>query len=398
MKRITIFLVIVTGLILFNNKSSAKSGSQVEGGVYFYSSLAPYGNWIQIDGGTTVWQPANIRNDWQPYRDGHWIWTDDGWYWDSYEPFGYITYHYGRWYYDNYYGWIWVPDNQWAPAWVEWRYDDDYIGWSPLPPYAGFSIGIGIRFTTNYYSPYNRWQFVKYRYICDPFVYKYYVSSNNVYKFFGRTRYRTNYGYSNGRVINRGIDIDYVRKRSGQNIRERLIERVNDPGQLRNQNGRNSERVRSYFLDRDKITRENVDQRKIRRMDKRTSLDISRMGIDERRTIVNRSEVRNESRPTNRGNAFNNRTGQLNRRSTNDNQVRSNTRENQVRRGRNINPNYNRERSLQKSWNERPVIRQERKVQKQEINRGNRQIERRNTNRNNSRNKNDNKDKNGRGR
>jgi len=27
-----------------------------------------------------------------------------------------------------------MPDDVWGPAWVEWRYDDEYIGWAPLRP------------------------------------------------------------------------------------------------------------------------------------------------------------------------------------------------------------------------------------------------------------------------
>jgi len=124
---------------------------------YFYTELSPYGTWVEIDYGVVVWRPTVMRMGWAPYRMGSWVWTYDGWYWDSYESFGYITYHYGRWYYDDYYGWLWYPDYEWAPAWVEWRYDNDYIGWAPLHPYASFSINLGIFFTTTYNTPYNHW-------------------------------------------------------------------------------------------------------------------------------------------------------------------------------------------------------------------------------------------------
>ena len=29
---------------------------------------------------------------------------------------------------------MWVPGDDWAPAWVSWRQNDDYLGWAPLPP------------------------------------------------------------------------------------------------------------------------------------------------------------------------------------------------------------------------------------------------------------------------
>lgn len=395
MRRMIIFLVMISAILFADNKIIAKTNADIGGGVYFYSSLAPYGSWINISGGVTVWRPAHITREWQPYRDGYWIWTNDGWYWESYEPFGYITYHYGRWYNDDYYGWIWVPDNQWAPAWVEWRYDNDYIGWAPLPPYAGFSVNFGINFSLNYYTPYNYWHFVRYRHFCDPYAYKYYIPSRDVYRFYNRTRYRTNYGYSNGRVVNRGVNIDLVRRRSGQNIRERTIERVNDPRLLRNQNGRNSDRVRSYYVERDRLSRENVDGRRIERSDRRSSLDISRMGIDNRNngSIERRRDTRDEI-------ILNNREAQFYKRQMIERNARSNAREREIRKERNSNFEKNRDRgrSFERKRNENPVYRQERKTQKPEYNRNQRQVERNRGNRENNRSSSSDRDKNRRGR
>ena len=90
----------------------------------------------------TLWlclaAPDRSEN-WRPYTVGHWVYTDEyGWYWHSYEPFAWAVYHYGRWGYDPSYGWFWVPGDTWAPAWVEWRYGDRYVGWAPAgPTYSG---------------------------------------------------------------------------------------------------------------------------------------------------------------------------------------------------------------------------------------------------------------------
>ena len=69
---------------------------------------------------------------------GHWVYTDEwGWYWvsdDDEDDWGWVTYHYGRWAFDRRLGWFWVPGDEWAPAWVDWRYGGDYVGWAPLPP------------------------------------------------------------------------------------------------------------------------------------------------------------------------------------------------------------------------------------------------------------------------
>ena len=113
----------------------------------FYDNLSPYGTWVPMPGYNYVWQPyATTQNaGWRPYTLGHWAYTDAGWTWVSDEPFGWITYHYGRWMRTHVLGWVWVPGDQWAPAWVSWRYGDDFAGWAPLPPEARFDGAIGIQ-------------------------------------------------------------------------------------------------------------------------------------------------------------------------------------------------------------------------------------------------------------
>jgi hypothetical protein len=113
----------------------------------FYDALSPYGSWVAMAGYGYVWQPAATLQDfrWRPYTLGHWAYTDDGWTWLSDEPFGWITYHYGRWMRTHSLGWVWVPRDEWAPAWVSWRYGNDFVGWAPLPPEAQFDGATGIQ-------------------------------------------------------------------------------------------------------------------------------------------------------------------------------------------------------------------------------------------------------------
>ncbi len=103
---------------------------------FFYDSLAPYGNWIERPSHGWVWTPREVSSTWRPYQAGHWVWSDEGWTWLSDEPYGWATYHYGRWYEDPEIGWAWVPGNDWSPAWVSWQEGNDYVGWAPLPPGA----------------------------------------------------------------------------------------------------------------------------------------------------------------------------------------------------------------------------------------------------------------------
>jgi len=260
---------------------------------YFYTTLSPYGSWIEFGDGVYGWRPNNMRMGWSPYANGRWIWTSDGWYWDSYEPFGFIVYHYGRWYFDDYYGWTWIPDYQWAPAWVEWRYDNDYIGWAPLAPYAVFSISIGIHYTHTYYTPYSHWQFVKYHYFCDPYVGKYYAGPKYKYRIYSRTKYRNDYGYRNGRVVNRGIDVNTIRERGKVDIRERRITTVSQVRDINDKNRVTDNEIRTFIPDRKNFTNARVKDVKIERTSRKTALETSKLefgrtNIDRKSTPVQR--------------------------------------------------------------------------------------------------------------
>ena len=65
---------------------------------YFYDELDPYGEWVWHPQYEYVWLPGNVREGWRPYTVGEWVYTEDqGWFWDSEEPFAWAVYHYGRW-------------------------------------------------------------------------------------------------------------------------------------------------------------------------------------------------------------------------------------------------------------------------------------------------------------
>ncbi|HLX96623.1 MAG TPA: DUF6600 domain-containing protein [Verrucomicrobiae bacterium] len=115
----------------------------------FYNSLAPYGTWLNVPGYGWCWQPTVVLVDpaWQPYcNNGSWLWTDQGWYWNSYYSWGWAPFHYGRWCQSPGHGWVWCPDSTWGPAWVCWRDYPGYCGWAPLPPGACFVAGTGWTF------------------------------------------------------------------------------------------------------------------------------------------------------------------------------------------------------------------------------------------------------------
>lgn len=109
-------------------------GFQINAVDQFYDPLGQYGTWVDFDGHGRCWRPNDVGADWRPYSDGSWEWTDAGWYWNSDEPWGWACCHYGSWDYAPNMGWVWIPGTQWAPAWVTWRYNDNYIGWAPCGP------------------------------------------------------------------------------------------------------------------------------------------------------------------------------------------------------------------------------------------------------------------------
>jgi uncharacterized protein DUF6600 len=135
-----------------DNKTNGTQGASYD---VFYDRLQSDGQWSNDETYGYVWQPntASTDQNWRPYTDGRWVYTDRGWTWISNEKFGWATYHYGRWARLSDRGWVWIPGDQWAPAWVSWRESDDYVGWAPLPPEAESEQDIKIQgWADNYYD------------------------------------------------------------------------------------------------------------------------------------------------------------------------------------------------------------------------------------------------------
>ncbi len=108
----------------------------------FHDELLEYGDWILIEPLGWVFRPRVNTVAWRPYQDGRWIASYSyGWIWESNEDFGWITDHYGFWFYDEFQGWVWQPYGAWAPAWVAWVQVGDFVGWAPLSPDASPAEG-----------------------------------------------------------------------------------------------------------------------------------------------------------------------------------------------------------------------------------------------------------------
>jgi hypothetical protein len=127
----------------------------------FHDVLAPYGTWVDDARLGLVWLPSREAagetsgRAFVPYSThGRWTYrevhaassTGEGtvpiheYVWVSDLPWGWVTFHYGRWAYTGTRGWAWIAGRRYAGAWVDWRApgrdggDDGVIGWGPMPP------------------------------------------------------------------------------------------------------------------------------------------------------------------------------------------------------------------------------------------------------------------------
>lgn len=197
----------------------------------FHATLSDYGDWLYSDRWGEVWRPlAQDRDDdWRPYWAGHWAFTREyGWTWISDEgEWGDIAYHYGRWVYDPYDGWLWLPGYVWSPAWVVWRSSGPDVGWMPMPPDDGFlrpgfsiSIGFGDWSDIGGYYGYSRWYgssfdrarfgrlwtFVPGERLADPGYRRYALARPQTINIIQNSRNITNYTVVNNVIINRSVN------------------------------------------------------------------------------------------------------------------------------------------------------------------------------------------------
>jgi uncharacterized protein DUF6600 len=112
----------------------------------FHPALDSHGTWTDDPTYGTVWVPnaAEVGADFVPYvSGGHWVYGDD-YLWVSDYDWGWAPFHYGRWVNVAPRGWVWIPGRAYAPAWVEWRTGDAYVGWAPAPPLFAWRAGIAV--------------------------------------------------------------------------------------------------------------------------------------------------------------------------------------------------------------------------------------------------------------
>jgi hypothetical protein len=197
---------------------------------YFHDQLAPYGNWVQVANYGWAWSPAVAAADggWRPYADqGQWVYTDGGWYWQSQYPWGDIAFHYGRWYRDLSYGWLWVPDYTWAPAWVCWRNAEaeGYCGWAPLPPGARFVMGEGLFFDgrlavdVDFGLRWDAFVFIGFDHFWNRDYRHFFLVGNRAAFMFRHSFIRNGYRMDHGRFVVDGLGRDRIARYTHRDVR-----------------------------------------------------------------------------------------------------------------------------------------------------------------------------------
>lgn len=218
----TLLLLAVFTALLLPQRSRAEVSID-----FFYDALDPYGQWIDVADYGYCWQPGNVGSDWRPYTVGEWAYTDAGWTWASDEPFGWATYHYGRWARLSRHGWIWVPDSRWGPAWVSWRHSDRHTGWAPLPPESRLSVGVSLGgWVDSYYDigP-TAYSFVEARHFGSRRLSDVIIAPRQNVTIINQTRNVTNVSIVNNVVVNNGPDYAEVSRRAERPIRKLRLER-----------------------------------------------------------------------------------------------------------------------------------------------------------------------------
>lgn len=198
----------------------------------FYDDLSPYGNWMDYPGYGQVWHPR-LEDDFRPYAsNGNWVYSNEGWAWESNYNWGWAPFHYGRWLYDDMYGWIWLPGYEWSPAWVTWGSVDDYYAWAPLMP----EVNINIQY--NSWRPHNLyWNLCSRDHIYDRDLYKRIERPDRIHDFGNRVSIMNNFNTTrtHKQFYSRGPEVGDVERYTNRKINQVMMKPVNNVKQQQQQ-------------------------------------------------------------------------------------------------------------------------------------------------------------------
>ncbi len=97
------------------HEAYSRANSFAGGGNSFgLSDLNYYGNFVNVPGYGSFWQPYLVGSGWSPYGNGVWaMYPGAGYSWVSPYPWGWLPYHSGGWSFVPGLGWGWQPGGAW---------------------------------------------------------------------------------------------------------------------------------------------------------------------------------------------------------------------------------------------------------------------------------------------
>ena len=188
---------------------------------FFYEELSPYGDWVYTRDFGWAWFPRNVHAYWRPYNDGRWVMTEYGWTWVSYEPFGWATYHYGRWAGIRASAGSGFPARSGVPRGCPGRAAEATSAGRRCRPQVGFQVGVGIQlggFNLSVGIRPDYYNFVPERSFLEPRLSGYWCPTARNVTIIHNTTNVTNYTYIDNRVINRGIDVARIEQATGHRV------------------------------------------------------------------------------------------------------------------------------------------------------------------------------------
>ncbi|EIM75111.1 hypothetical protein A3SI_14424 [Nitritalea halalkaliphila LW7] len=222
-KQIVIRLLLILGLgmgVILQSEARQAVGVNFQ---VFYQELSPYGDWVIDPTHGYIWIP-NVRGNFQPYvTNGYWAMTEFGNTWVSQYPWGWAPFHYGRWFWDDFYGWAWVPGYEWAPAWVSWRQGGGHFGWAPLGPGLNVTVFTGI--------PTNHWVFVPRRRFYHRNFHRHFVGPTQVVNIYQNTTIINHTTVYNNATFFSGPSRQEIRQATNQNVPVYQVRQARRAGQ-----------------------------------------------------------------------------------------------------------------------------------------------------------------------
>ncbi|MDX1643538.1 MAG: DUF6600 domain-containing protein [Thermoanaerobaculia bacterium] len=187
---------------------------------YSTAPLEEHGEWVSVEG-ERAWRPS-VEVSWRPFTRGTWVHSRIGLTWVSYEPWGWVTTHYGHWSLHSSWGWVWYPGYVYSPAWVYWYWGPEWVGWVPAGYYGRPYYSPFYGYAGGSWAYYSHWTFCPTVYVVHPHGHRHYHPGREMERRTGRP------AVPRGVVTTHTGGIDRAVWRDGAQVAEVLERRARD--------------------------------------------------------------------------------------------------------------------------------------------------------------------------